>query len=483
MNLSDLLHCPDCQGRLSTASALELCCSVCDRTIALVDGIADFVGDWLPPLNGTDRYGGEIREGSLASDLPRRIKHAAGGRWPSSLGDVIEFGCGLGLMTETVVTGEAIRSLLVVDTDMAMLQACRVRIGETPIDRPISFAALGGTMPIRDTVADTVIGTTMLSGITDTRAFLTMVHRMLRTGGRALFVVPNRRYFQVVCQGLADALAQRYAREEAWPEGSLPALTLLEETRRLLVHRGDAGLLASLEKRHLFDRDELEDLGQQIGFATADVLPLDPDPAGGQTFTNLCQDAGATEAFAREFGPLAATIGRPYLSLLNHQDASAYSLLWLTKAHGPAVRIYGDRPVGPPMVYAGPDAAVGGVMPRWSVELLGRDTPDGVVVTVGGWCLSNIDTLWVRVTLDMISQQTPVWRHRPDVHEVLNRGRIYHAMNALCSGLDDTLLFPGVHPWDGGCALRVEIILTGGLVVTGPAPERLLMNEPMVVAH
>jgi hypothetical protein len=158
-------------------------------------------------------------------------------------------------------------------------------------------------------------------------------------------------------------------------------------------------------------------------------------------------------------------------------------LLWLTKATGPTVRIFTSRPSGPPIAYRGPDAAVGGVMPRWSVEILARDTPDGVLMTVGGWCLGNVDLLWVRLTLDGVSRQTPVWRHRADVHEVLNPAHVYHSLNALCSGLDGELLFEGVHPADGGCGLRLEIILAGGLIITGPAPERLSMDQQTVIAH
>jgi hypothetical protein len=104
-------------------------------------------------------------------------------------------------------------------------------------------------------------------------------------------------------------------------------------------------------------------------------------------------------------------------------------------------------------------------------------------VAVGGWCLTNADTKWVRITLDGVAQQAPVWRHRPDVHEVLNRTGAYHSLNALCSGLGCSLLFAGVHPRDDGCALLIEIVLAGDLNVTGPAPETLPMDQPMVIAY
>jgi SAM-dependent methyltransferase len=485
MTLSDRLKCPDCQGRLTSASAGrvtsasagQLVCDGCDRRFAVEDRIVDLTG----PV-GPGHYDGVAAEhGLLATGLAGRIKAAAGTLWPSSLGDTIEIGCGLGSITRAILTQETVRSLLAVDSDLAMLRACRTAVADFAADPPVLFVAPGdGLATIRDAVADTVIGTTVLSGIGDLRAFLTRVHQILRTKGRAMFVVPNRRYHLAACLGMAEALTQRYGRDGRWPDACTPVLGLLGDTRRRMLQQGDPAVPGQLR---LFDSDALADICHEVGFEPAAVLPLDPDPAGGQTLTRLCQDAGATQPFAQEFGSLAATVGRPYLGLLAQQDASAFSLMWVTKAAGPTVRVFTDRPSGPPMVYVGPDAAVGGLMPRWSVELLGRDTPDGVVVAVGGWCLANMDVTWVKITLGTVSRETPVWRPRPDVHEVMNRSRIYHPWHALCSGIGDDLRFPGVHPDEQGCKLHVEIMLTGGLVVTGPIPEWLVMNQPVVISH
>jgi hypothetical protein len=483
MTLTDSLHCPDCQGRLTSAFIDHLVCAACERDFAIIDGVADLVGDRV--LSGSERLGGvTLEHGFLAADLPTRIKSAAGSLWPVSLGDTIEIGCGIGLMTRAILAGETVRSLLVIDTDPAMLQACKARVGELALNASaLCWLRAGDLTPIRDAVADTVIGTAVLTGIGDLRGFLTRVHRMLKPKGRAALVVPNRRYHQAVCVAMAEAFAQRFALTGAWPDASGPAFAMLGETRRALVHRTDPALQSSPGQNYLFGDDALDDLGQEVGFDSVLMLPLDPDPAGGQTITRLCQDAGASPKFAQEFAPLAATIGRPYLNLLDRRDASAFSLVWLTKAAGPTVRVFTNRSAGPLMDHVGPDAAVGGIMPRWSIELLGRDTPAGVVVTLGGWCLANIDALWVRITLDPVSRQAPVWHPRPDVHEVLNRACIYHPLHALCSGLGEGLLFDGVHPGEQGCPLRVEIVLTGGMVVTGPAPEWLVMDQPMVIAH
>jgi hypothetical protein len=486
MNLQDRLHCPACQGRLSVAGNHGFRCSNCSHTVPVLDEIVDFLDGRLPLPSGTDRYRGAVRaDGSSASNLLNRIKVAAGGRWPAAMGDVIEFGCGP--MTHSIAANEIFRSMIVFDSELSLLQACRADLVADGADRPLSFVALsGGHSVIRDTVADTVVGGALLSGISDVRAFLTMVHRALKPHGRAMFVVPNRRYYQAICQALAEALVQLFARTGAWPQGCGSTMRVLADLRRLLIHRNDEGFLISLTEKHLFDSDALEDLGKEIGFAQAEIIPLDPDPAGAETMARLCQNAGAPDDFARETGALAASTGHPYLSLLSYQDSSALSLLWLTKAFGPEVRVYASRRTAPASGILGLEAAVGGVQPRWSIELLAKDTPDGILVTVGGWCLSNVDVRWVRITLDGVARHTPVWRPRADVHEVLNRGRIFHPMNALCSGIEGDLLFTDVaqrtlNLRDTGWSLGVHVVLASGLVITGPAPERLALDEPVVV--
>ena len=481
MNLQDCLHCPACHGRLSMADRDRLGCSNCDHTVLVVDGVVDFLDRRLPPPFGNDRYRGAVLEnGRSESDLLGRIKSAAGGRWPVTLGDVIEFGCGP--MTRAITTNETVRSMVVLDSELSLLQACRAGVVAEGPEYPAFFATLGGGQSvIRDSVADTVIGSALLSGISDVRAFLTMVHRALRPGGRAMFVVPNRRYHQAICQALAKALTQHFDLKGVWAEGCGSIMNFLADSRRLLIHRGDAGFLISLAVKHLFDSDGLENLSKEIGFADAEMIPLDPDPAGAQTMARTCEDAGAPQDFAQEIGALAAATGLPYLSLLSYQDSSALNLLWVSKAPGPEVRTYASRPTAPSIGYFSPDAAVSGVQPRWSIELRARDTPDGLLVIVGGWCLSNVDVRWVRITLGGVARHTPVWRPRADVHEVLNRGHIYHPLNALCSGIEGQLLFAGVHPGETGCPLGVHIVLASGLIMMSPAPDLLVMDEMVVV--
>lgn len=486
MRSSDQFQCPNCKGRLTSVSDVALRCLTCERATTVVDGIVDFVAGEVPAAAGADHYRGDPgRHEPGSRQLFYRMQTAASDRWPSSLGNTIEFGCGQGDTTSAIVAAQTFRSLLVLDTEIEMLQACRSHVAASGAntERAIAYATLSGKQDVlRDAVADTVIGTGLLPGILNVRAFLSMVHRVLKPDGRAMFVVPNRRYYDAMCLAMAETLVQRHARDGAWPEGQHIALELLAHTRRLLVHRGDLGFLAGLDVKHLFDSNAMEDLGHEVGFATASMIPLDPDSAGAETTQRICRDAGAPDSFTETVGALAAFVGRPFFNLLNRQDTSASMLLWLTKGSGPDVRVYAIRPP-PPAVQMVADAAVGGIEPRWSVELLARDTPDGIVLSVGGWCLCNTDVRWVRLTLDEVTRHAPVWRPRPDVHEVLNRSGVYHPLNALCSGIACELLFDGVHAAGSTLPFRLDILLMGGMTITGPAPERLVIDEPTVIAH
>ena len=499
MNLADWLHCPRCKSRLAPVAAIlpthppepspaqALQCANCEWIIPIVDDVADFVGHRMVSASDPFAFAGNPSDDDAASaDLMAQIRTAAEGRWPASLGEVLELGCGSGQMTRMLVMDAEVRGLMVTDTAMEMVHRCRDRLAENELgmDTTIIYARLSGKEDaIRDAVADTVVGTCVLHRFGDVRAFLTMVHRVLKPAGRAFFIVPNRRYHQAFCQATATALVRLHARDGVWSEPSHAVMLMLAELRQQLLHQGDRTFLSSLREKHLFDSDAMQDLAREVGFATVDAVPLHPDPLGGEITRRFCHDAGIPDAFANELAPLVASAGAPFFSLLSRQDASASMLLWLVKGVGPTLRTFSVRPEPPAVGFTAPDSALGGAPPRWSVELAARDLPDGVVVSVGGWCLVNTDVVWLRLGLNGVSRDVPVWRPRPDVHGALNPHGLYHPLNALCCGMAIDLLFDGVHPRDNECPLRVEIVLANGLIARGPAPLALVMDEPLVIAQ
>ncbi len=473
MNPVGRLRCPSCHGRLTFGSGGAWSCSGCERIFPGADGVVDLSGDDNPVRPDGYRFW-------TPAGLPVRIQAAAADRWPAFAGDTII----LGSVPFDVAETTTVSSLLVLDTGMDALLACQSQRASLVPDQTVTYAAVSDFgNAIGDAVADTVICTGLLSCVADVRAFLAMVHRVLKPGGRAAFVAPNRRYWQAMSSAMAEALVQLHAKERTWPNAQAPVLDVLANTRRLLLHAGDTGFLAGLREKHLFDAETLEDWSHEIGFATTEAIPLDPDPAGSETARLICQHAGAPDSFSEPFSALVGAVGQAGFDLLAWRDSSASIMLWLTKATGPRPRIFTGRRAPPSPGPLGRDAAVGGAEPRWSVELLARDTPDGIAVTLGGWCLCNVPVLWVRLTLAGIARHAPVWRSRPDVHEVLNGQGLYQPMSAICSGLDDQMLFPDVHAVDTACPFRLDVILANGITVTGAAPETLVMDQQMVVAH
>jgi 2-polyprenyl-3-methyl-5-hydroxy-6-metoxy-1,4-benzoquinol methylase len=481
MNLHDRLHCPECKSRLEPATPTELRCTACETVIAVVDGIGDFVGEAVPSPTDPYRYGPDLSAGEAPiGDLPAHIRGAAGGRWPAYFGDILVLGCGSGQMTESLVSTEAMRGLLAVDSDIQNVRSCRDRLRAA--ETPVCFATLSGSRnAIRDAVADTVVGVDVLDRTGDVRGFLATVHRTLKPGGRAWFVVPNRRYHQALCHALAEALVQSFARDRVWPDEIHAAAGILAWNRLRQVHQGDAAFINTLDQKHQFDSEMLEDLAQEVGFATAEMIPLLHDPIGARTAHRMLAATGLSERFVNDITPLLVSAGQPFLSLLGRQDCSASMLLWLTKAAGPQVQVFTGRPKPAQVGVAAVHAAVGGADPRWSVELMARDTPDGIMVELKGWCLANTDVRWMRLTLDGTMRHVPVWRPRPDVHEVLNRAGLYNSLNTLCSGADAELLFDAVHAPEGRCRFGLDVELANGLILVGHAPAMLPMDEVVVI--
>ncbi|MBS0639183.1 MAG: class I SAM-dependent methyltransferase [Acetobacteraceae bacterium] len=493
--LAERLHCPRCKGRLNTITAEAIngtptgsfFCTQCEAVIPAPDDIPDFIGD----RTNVDTHPLSLIGDPFVSDedavaLLARIQTAAGLHWPASLGDVLELGCGGGRLTHSLMQNETAGLIVAADSNAGLLHACRERVAQTVRLDTLRLRFLRLSLhedAVRDATFDTVLGTDVLSRISDVRTLLATVHRALRPGGRAFFIAPNRRYLIAVCQAVARALVLRNAREQTWSNPARSAIQMIGMMLFRHVHSGDQAALAGLRDRNMFYPERLTELAQEAGFQEAEAIPLDPDRLGGETSLRLLLAAGVEEGFASEVAPLVASAGAPHFSLLSRQDSSALMLLRLSKGVGPSLRSFTAPPPTPTVAFRQPDAALGGLPPRWSIEVTARDTPAGIQLTVDGWCLVNADVSWLRLVIGDVARATAVCLPRPDVHDVLNRQGLYNPLNALCSGLRAMLLFDGVHSGDNQCLVRIEVVLQSGVVVQASTPRNLIMNETITLAQ
>ena len=480
-------QCPACRGTLRPGDSHDLICGTCGETVGVIDGIVDFArGRFGSAAEGDDYDRAHQTGDARAAAYYDQIRLAAGERWPASLGDVLEVGCGTGLLTRGLAGGGEARLMVATDISGDMLRTCRAhleRLGLVPA-RPVLFATYSGAERcFRDVAFDTCAGAQMLHHVNDVGGFLADIYRCLRPGGRAFFIEPNRRFHRALMQALADIAALLIARDPAQSDDLQLLLNQLASARQRLLLQDDPAALATLEDKLLFTGEAFEDMALGLGFATAEAIPLSPDQTGMLTARRLCAESGISDAYRQEIANLMPSVGARYFALLARQDTSPSLLLWMTKRVGPWPRRFQAPPPEPRL--PGPEAplaAYGGQPPHWFIELLARPSTDGLTLTVGGWCLAAADVKAVRITLDGATVAPTVWLPRPDVHLAMNQAGRYPAWNALCCGLSAEEFLPGAQARDGEVPLRVEIVLASGIVLPAEAPPVLRLNEKMIVA-
>jgi ubiquinone/menaquinone biosynthesis C-methylase UbiE len=480
------VHCPDCRGSLRPVTGDCLACENCQQPIWVRDGVLDFVrgrrDTALDPQHYDAFHGVDDERSEQKYRLMRRW---AGERWPDNFGSVLEVGCGTGLFSRALVANGAAREAVLTDVSTAMLGICRRELERRGLLAriPVAFATYSGEeSAFRDAVFDTCAGTSVLHHILDVRGFLAEMFRMLKPGGRAFFAEPNLRFHRALMQTLADVLAALLERERGFSQERQALFNILAEARRGMLHQGDLGFLAGLEDKHMFLPEIFERMGLELGFASAAALPDGRHPTGVAFVAGLCGQIGVGQAVREEVLRLLPAYSTRYLALLRPEEQCPGFLLWLEKGIGPQQRSF-RAPLMPSeeerLLATRPADPTGGLPARYALDLQGEQTAAGIALHVAGWCLVNADVLWLRVILDGVAQDAPVWRPRPDVQQVMNGAGLYPAWNALCSGVEADLVFEGLTPGRGGPTLQLAMVLASGAVIAVPAPDRLALGEQL----
>ena len=463
-------QCLRCKGALRAAAPEQALCSACGASYDATSGILDLASSAETPAAGQGPAGG----GAWLD----RIARAIGDAWPDSLGVVLQIGCGGGLSRELIAAGQT-HELAVIDPSVASLNDDRTAIERAGLtDRvPVSFAACSPGASLRDVGFDTCISLTALEQSDNPRRLLAELFRCLKPGGRAILVASNQRYHRALGGTLADILALQIADNPAPDpdrDGLLGQLALM----RL------ADLQQGAVRAALIDADAVRETALQQGFDTAAVLPLDPDPDGSAAAAALLQQQGAGPGYAAATLALLPGFRRRYFDLLHPSDRSSAALLWLTKPVGPRLRTFRAlAPVRPLSVAPGHEMAslAGGLPVRCWLDLLARRSPNGLTLTMVGWCLASADILAVRVVIDGSAGELAVWRPRPDVQQTLNGAGLYPAWNALCSGVDATLYYAGLCPDGDRPTLAVRLLMNNGSIAELPCTGRVPIGESVRV--
>ena len=479
-------QCLSCEGPLVVRPGCVACATCGDNHALIDDRIIDFVGGRHGTTLRPDTYvaaqGINIHQAERDLDTIRRV---AGRRWPASFGSVLEIGCGTSAFSSALLMREDVHDLVLTDVSVPMLRACRARLDRFRLSSLVPLALATYSTAERcfaDARFDTCLGTQVLHHILDVPAFLAELFRILKPSGIAFFVEPALRLQQAMAKAFADIIA-RLLTEQTGPERDRQLLhNWIAEVRRGALHQGDLAFLSRVEDKHLFVADDFARSAMAAGFASAEALATTPDPDGTTTANGLLAALGISPAFAGRIVPWLPQHIAPDMAQLAAHDPSQSYLLWLCKpaeaktspaspTMAASLLLASDPPIEPTAAAAAPPAA------RWHVNLALQAAADGLCVTVNGWCLFPTDLRWLRLSINGVARDMPVWAPRADVHLAFNRSGAYGNWNALCCGVRDELRFPLAAGSDGSLTLAAQAVLMNGDVVELQTPRPITAGE------
>jgi ubiquinone/menaquinone biosynthesis C-methylase UbiE len=426
------------------------------------DGIVDFVaGASSTELDNLD-YDQFYSISEAASEhLFDIIKFAAGKRWPSSLGNAVEIGCGTGGFSSAVLRHIAADCVILTDVSSKMLGICRNRLKRLSDlqAETVLFATYSGTEAcFRPGVLDTCFGTSVVHHVTDVPHLLAQIYRTLKPGGRAFFMEPNARFHAALTGTLAGILAD-WIRHETVPEPQISLMmNWMAEVNCNITNSGDLEILAQREDKHYFIGEDFEAMAEAAGFVKAAALVCNADPAGTTAIENYLGQVGVTEETLNLLRGVWPAAQRDWFRSLKSRDRSPSYLFWLEKGSGERPE---RRAVKRRQVAVADDV---GAMRLWMMLSIERHEND-IELIAHGWCVAAMAVRSVQFSLCGISHRLPIYLPRPDVHGAINADGTFPALHALCSGIDGRIRLKDVAAGGDPIAVDVEILTVDGRVV------------------
>jgi SAM-dependent methyltransferase len=205
------LICPDCLTLLERTDRAELHCEKCDHVYVKQDGVDQLLGskseinlselmiqDEVSDLYETVRYTVETSKKYHHRGLVDIINFAP------PQGDVLEIGCGSGTFLALLCDGEDTRTLSAIDLSPGMLKYANARL--TAVDPPLPWRisrADAERLPFEDSSFDYVVARGLLHHLPNPRIGAQEIARVLRPGGTAVIVDPNRNIISTLPRFLA----------------------------------------------------------------------------------------------------------------------------------------------------------------------------------------------------------------------------------------------------------------------------------------
>ena len=428
-----LLCCPLCRAQRLRNAAAAISCASCGTIYPIIDGAIDFDrGRTITQLDDID-YDAFYKIDSTSSKANFAqilLDHGAiiGGRVES----LLEIGTGTGGFTVGMLGQLNAERAVLSDVSTKMLSICQRRMSKEGLDRRVAIDYVtysGKDSCFADEAFDICFGAAVLHHIMEPATCLRDVRRALRPGGKAFFIEPNRAFHSAVLHMLTDMI-DREVRAGADPSDTrISAISSwVAENRYNIIHTGDTEMLWFREDKHLFDRDYVEFLRAEAGFAGVTLLATNPADLDIDSLAFFLMQMGLSDERNAEVRAKCKRLVPQYLDLMQANDRTPSYLVCFEKGLADAA-VPAARPPKPAQQSSAPSAYEG------YLDL----KVDGPSLIVDGWLCCSATIRRLIIVIGEAATTIAVWKPRFDVYSIFVRDDRFAIYDMLFCGIDQVL--------------------------------------------
>ena len=306
------LQCPRCYGSITHEYETSMLgCSRCGQHYPVLNGIPQLVVD----AEADTRLDEDGYDALMKVD--EKARQAVFSMWTEIFrrqeivpGDVLEIGCGSGLLTD-VLLRMICRSVHASDISQAFLRKTSVLCQEA-----VLWRCDANQLPFADNSFDQIVGHSVLHHFLHYEAILARCFRILRPGG-------SMTVFEPVLQGkvlialLANLIKQTDAKAVSSVLNDADRINLDKLIKQLSKHlslKGDKEKLAEMEDKYIFDVNELQQQAKQAGFQLTSYRN-NPMAGGNISIVRHMHQYGIAPEKSKQFDYLTVAV-RDSLALL-----------------------------------------------------------------------------------------------------------------------------------------------------------------------
>jgi len=442
MSYLKLFKCQKC-GSDFFKDESKLLCKNCSANFKILrSNIFDFVSgksktlldyiDYDRVYSVTDDYSSVEKKSSIS--IYDQIEKKSKNLWRKSIGSTIEIGSGTGRFTTAILKKNNFSNFLITDISTKMLELCKERIARLNLQKNnVQFATFSGQEDcFKNESFDTCFGIGVVHHICYLPLFFKKINDILKPEGRAFFIEPNLKFHSALISTVAEIINYLISTGIKSDDKDIILITnWLSEIRFNILNSGNYDVLKDREDKHLFTKEQLQELSKRAGFGTCRVIPFEYDPFGNSTLTKYMSQIGVTNERKELILSLIPKFSSRYLDLLNNSDKSGSYLICLSKE-----KLSEDKSIYSRKIPKPKNKNTSNHTLKYALDITVYKKTKQIEIELSGWCFSIEDILSINIMLGSNKFLFPIWQPRRDLM-ILEKNNVYQFINILCSGVSN----------------------------------------------